>query len=129
MICVPRDEKNLADVERLVQREIPRIENPLAQGASDEAAKPTDDEKPKKTTRSRSRKPDETKTSTSSAKTDRPQHHEARSEKRDSGKSDNRSRKDSRGGRNNDRGGNKVVGLGDHTPEFIGLSFADRRDS
>jgi hypothetical protein len=42
----------------------------------------------------------------------------------------------SRGGRNNnsggndsrhnDRGGNRVVGLGDHTPSFIELSFADR---
>ncbi len=30
MICVPRDEKNLADIERLVQKEIPRIDNPVA---------------------------------------------------------------------------------------------------
>ena len=33
MICVPRDEKNLADIERLVQREIPRIDNPLQSAA------------------------------------------------------------------------------------------------
>ena len=33
-------------------------------------------------------------------------------------------------GRNDKRGGNdnRVVGLGDHTPEFIGLSFAERRE-
>ena len=30
MICIPRDEKNLADVERLISREIPRLDNPVA---------------------------------------------------------------------------------------------------
>ena len=37
--------------------------------------------------------------------------------------------KPSRGrGRNDKRGGNdnRVVGLGDHTPDFIGLSFRER---
>ncbi len=29
MICVPRDEKNLEDIERLVQTTIPRLDNPL----------------------------------------------------------------------------------------------------
>ena len=60
MICQPRDEKNFEDVERLVQKEIPRIENPLgkakpAEETSDAPAK--SDDKPKRT-RSRSRKPD-----------------------------------------------------------------------
>tara|TARA_R110002049_G_scaffold23545_3_gene83296 strand:- start:12273 stop:13886 length:1614 start_codon:yes stop_codon:yes gene_type:complete len=72
MICVPRDEKNLEDVERLVQRPIPRLDNPLG-GKADTpapaptASKPTDaapaadkqadaSEKPKRS-RSRSRKP------------------------------------------------------------------------
>ena len=32
MICVPKDEKNLEDIERLVQQEIPRIENSFKQG-------------------------------------------------------------------------------------------------
>ncbi|KZX93896.1 MULTISPECIES: DEAD/DEAH box helicase [unclassified Sulfitobacter] len=61
MICVPRDEKNLADVERLVQREIPRLENPLGGETAPEASQPTDDkpaEKPKRS-RSRSRKSDD----------------------------------------------------------------------
>ncbi|OAN94255.1 DEAD/DEAH box helicase [Sulfitobacter geojensis] len=63
MICVPRDEKNLADVERLVQHEIPRLENPLggAKVPAKEAEATTEDapksEKPKRT-RSRSRKSD-----------------------------------------------------------------------
>ncbi|MBM1687942.1 DEAD/DEAH box helicase [Sulfitobacter geojensis] len=63
MICVPRDEKNLADVERLVQHEIPRLENPLggAKAPAKEAEATTEDapksDKPKRT-RSRSRKSD-----------------------------------------------------------------------
>jgi len=34
MICVPRDERNLGDIERLVQKEIPRIDNPLNPGST-----------------------------------------------------------------------------------------------
>tara|TARA_R110002111_G_C5919418_1_gene365788 strand:+ start:1 stop:1053 length:1053 start_codon:yes stop_codon:yes gene_type:complete len=59
MICTSRDEKNLADVERLVQNEIPRLESPTGAPApapqSSDAA-PTAD-KPR--TRSRTRKPRE----------------------------------------------------------------------
>ncbi len=64
MICIPRDEKNLEDVERLVQKEIPRLENPLgdskpAETKAPASKKPVDEgntsEKPKRS-RSRSRK-------------------------------------------------------------------------
>jgi superfamily II DNA/RNA helicase len=70
MICTPRDEKNFENVERLVQKEIPRLEDPLG-GSSEAAPKPTADaasstpdattttDKPKRT-RSRSRKKPET---------------------------------------------------------------------
>ena len=62
MICTGRDEKNFADVERLVQSEIPRLESPL--GAVNPAPEGTDDAAPKSDkprTRSRTRKPrDET---------------------------------------------------------------------
>ncbi|WP_295313594.1 DEAD/DEAH box helicase [Roseobacter sp.] len=156
MICVPRDEKNLADIERLVQREIPRLANPLGSDApaSEEQTKAPDtgnDDKPKRS-RSRSRRkesPDIEKTGSQTAETGTPQQDtvaskpaEKPSEERrvsDDNAGDNQKR--SRGGRGrgrrndndrnngndrNDRGGNKVVGLGDHTPEFIGLSFKDR---
>ncbi|MBS1304191.1 DEAD/DEAH box helicase [Loktanella sp. SALINAS62] len=66
MICNPRDTKNLEDVERLVQREIPRLDNPMGTAPADEAAQTgsdapqpaakSADDKPKRT-RSRSRKP------------------------------------------------------------------------
>jgi superfamily II DNA/RNA helicase len=163
MICVPRDEKNLADVEHLVQREIPRLENPLGgtpavEEPQVEAAKPADEgEKPKRS-RSRSRRktdapkeaeakqetPQEAKApevepEQSTPQQSAPQQDDKKdnrppkrdNERRDNDKRDNnnRNRNDNRGGRGNDRGGNRVVGLGDHTPEFIELSFADRPDS
>ncbi|SMY07809.1 DEAD/DEAH box helicase [Flavimaricola marinus] len=62
MICVPRDEKNFDAIERLLQTEIPRLDNPLAN-----QPKPTGDveddgrgqsEKPARSrSRSRTRKP------------------------------------------------------------------------
>ncbi len=60
MICTGRDEKNFADVERLVNEEIPRLENPKGKTATPEAA--STDEAPKSEkprTRSRTRKPRE----------------------------------------------------------------------
>jgi superfamily II DNA/RNA helicase len=186
MICVPRDEKNLEDVERLVQREIPRLDNPLGgseakeapaaeaktadapAAKSDEAAK---SEKPKRTrTRSR-KKPDAAKvdaeqTETAQAdspKADKPDAKaDAKSDAKPQDKKSDKPAKESadkapaqkadaaqddkpnnrRGGRGghgdnnrndnnrqqNNRNDNRVVGLGDHTPEFIGLSFAERRE-
>merc|ERR1711969_398008 len=48
MICVPRDEKNLADVERLVQKEIPRLDNPLGGGNAPETQDAADEDAPAK---------------------------------------------------------------------------------
>ncbi len=176
MICVPRDEKNLADVERLVQREIPRLENPL--GGDKAAVAPTKDapkkdatpkpkaaqedapatEKPKRT-RSRSRKKedapkveaDAVKSDADNApkadaapevkaeKTPEPQTQAPEAKQQDDKPQQNR--RNERGGRGrgdnnrsdnnrnqNNRNDNKIVGLGEHTPEFIGLSFEERRD-
>lgn len=108
MICSPRDEKQFAAVEALIQKEIPRIENPV---------KPAE------------RKPRKAKTEEQS-----PEPSEARSDeapvKETNGKSQNQSR--SRGGRGG-RGGrgrdDNVVGMGDHMPSFIALSFDERRAS
>ncbi|MCX7559444.1 DEAD/DEAH box helicase [Sulfitobacter sp. F26204] len=170
MICTLRDEKNLADVERLVQREIPRLDNPLGGNATPDEVpeKKSADEsgaKPKRS-RSRSRKSDaapkaetpkaqeakaeapqkETgKDASKASETSRQVQSEQRSDKnnhdreakRDGGRDNKQGRNDNRGGRNDNRGGrgndrsqnHKVIGLGDHTPEFIELSFADRPDS
>ena len=147
MICVPRDEKNLADVESLVQKEIPRLENPLggAPAPAPAAEKPeASTEKPKRT-RSRSKKSDEAKPEERAAQTEekpqqeaavetpkiadapqadeKPKNNRGRNTKRNERGGDNNNRNK---GRNDNRGGPKVIGLGDHTPDFIGLSFEDR---
>lgn len=151
MICSSRDEKNLADVERLVQHEIPRHELSAQMNAEKadtvEENAPKGEDKPKKPSRSRSRKPKsspveavsptaptEPMVETAEQPTALPAENtqvpsEAKSEPRhqnqrrdNSGSSRNRS-----GGRRNDGGGNKVVGMGDHMPSFIALSFDDRR--
>ncbi|WP_299416557.1 DEAD/DEAH box helicase [uncultured Sulfitobacter sp.] len=198
MICTPRDEKNFEDVERLVQKEIPRLENPLgttpkSEAKSGEQAKAGEEaktDKPKRT-RSRSRKSDAPKseeaaapqtdapaevadapqskapkkappksnsramvapaddatpaqdtpapqaakasdTESDDAKPERNQPERDSSKQTKSDSASERRNSRSRGGRksgdNNDRGNNnnRVVGLGDHTPTFIELSFADR---
>ncbi len=102
MICVPRDEKNFDAIEKLIQKEIPRVENPLKIEAEPKAkAKPKDEDKPAR------------------AKSDR-------SDRSDRPKSEARSNGRSRGRRDDRDSGPKVVGLGEHTPSFIGLSFEER---
>ncbi|MFK7751988.1 MAG: DEAD/DEAH box helicase [Sedimentitalea sp.] len=125
MICVPRDERNLGDIERLVQREIPRLENPLATGAP-EPVVPTEDAPKKATSRSRSRSkspPKETPVVEVEA--------EAPKETVEAPREPNRSRSSSsRNSRSTSgHGGSKVVGMGDHMPSFIALSFEERRAS
>src|SRR5690554_3735640 len=77
MISVPKDEKNLAAIEELLQKPIPRLENPLGGKAGDTPAptKSASDDKPAKPRRApRSRaKPDEApKTSQDAAKSEAP---------------------------------------------------------
>ena len=135
MICVPRDEKNLEDIERLVEQPVPRLENPLKSGKTEVAPAEADatEEKPKRAPRSRSRsskKVEEPKVEEVVEAAPAPEAREAKPEPRpepkreqkprNEGRSDNRSR----GG-----GGNKTVGMGDHMPDFIAKSFEDRRAS
>jgi superfamily II DNA/RNA helicase len=126
MICVPRDEKNLDSIERLVEKPIPRIDNPLAASSSEKSepaktkteSKPKTEPKPKTKPESRSRKPVEPKQKAAD------QAKEATTTKTDSPKTETASR-----GRGRQSGGNnnKVVGMGNHLPSFIALSLDDRR--
>ncbi|MFQ6549051.1 DEAD/DEAH box helicase [Aestuariibius sp. 2305UL40-4] len=102
MICVPRDEKNLEDIEKLIEQPVPRLANPLG-GSS---AKPTAEEpavqeeaKPKRS-RSRSRrKPEETEAKPGPA----PQRSKPKEE--------------------------QTVGWGGDLPAFIAKSFEERMAS
>ncbi|MFW2587280.1 DEAD/DEAH box helicase [Sagittula sp. SSi028] len=125
-IVVPRDDKNFDGVEKLIQKEIPRLENPV------KSAKPvaaTDEDKPAKSTRSRSRTSSSSSRSSSSSSTKTSSEQKTSSTKSTSGKSTSKPEtKRSESSRSSDRrSGPSVLGMGDHMPEFIALSFDERR--
>ncbi|MFT6605110.1 MAG: superfamily II DNA/RNA helicase [Halocynthiibacter sp.] len=179
MICEPRDEKNFDAIEKLLARDIPRLDNPLVatkpkakadvkESAPKDAPKadaPTTEtavdaggdapvetsEKPKRSRtrggrgRNRSGSTEGAQTQDAApaaeAKTDvveassAPSEHTPKAEKpADAPRARNAKprgeKSEGRGGRG--RGGrddrNKVEGLGDHMPEFIALSFEERRE-
>ncbi len=128
MICIPRDEKNLEDIERLVGNKIPRLENPLASKSTPapEAPKDAASEKPKRTRRSRKPKADAPVEAKEAVETpaEQPKPEPQKRAPRE------RNRGGNKGNNNKGRGNqNKVVGMGDHMPDFIAKSFDDRRDS
>ncbi len=118
MICVPADERNLGDIERLIGKEIPRAENPLKDRAMPEAEAESD-AKPARSSRSRSRKPRDEKPRDDKPMDKAPEAKtEAKTETKDR---PSRSRGKGRGREE------EVVGMGDHLPGFIAMSFDDRR--
>jgi superfamily II DNA/RNA helicase len=125
MMAVPADDKLLAAIETLIGQPVPRAEAPwqpkdTRRKASEEDA--TEDKPKRGRGRSRSRKADDApkEQPVEEAQAEAPAKPE-RSEPRR--KSEPRQRSGG-GGR---RGGNQVVGMGDHMPDFIALSFAERR--
>ncbi len=157
MICTPRDEKNFEDVERLLQKEIPRLDNPMTPSSSGAADLPAGDgdndkaEAPKRT-RTRSRKPKQAATEEIAppapealpepqpaeekpaeaatpevVETDKPETARPADEKRGGDAPRGRSRRKPDDKNKAQSGnGNKVVGMGDHLPSFIALSFEER---
>ena len=132
MICNPRDEKNLAAIEALIQKPIPRVENPMGPTvpATDHAdAAPAG--KPARPQRSYSRgkggearpapEPALASDVMTKAEATLPDDttEKARHNERKGGGHSERGRRD--------HGGGKVVGMGDHLPSFIALSFEERR--
>ncbi|OUD08683.1 DEAD/DEAH box helicase [Marivivens niveibacter] len=115
MIVEPRDEKNFDAVEKLINKEIPRLDNPVK--APEPKQKPEDAdnaEKPKRTRtrRKKSGEPVAEATQEAAPKVEKqpeqkPRQSRGRSQRRD---------------RDND-----VIGMGDDAPAFIRLSFAERR--
>ena len=101
MICAKRDEKAFAAVEALIQKEITRLDIPAALLEEWAPKKKPAREKPSEPVQTSEPKPD-------------PSEKPAQQ---------NRRLRDRRG---ND---NTVVGMGDHMPSFIALSFEERRAS
>ena len=130
MICSTRDAKYFEAVEKLIEKEVPRLENPLGNapaptdGAEEETSAP---KAPRSRSRGRSKadKPAE-------AQAKEPAKTEARREeapKRDPKPQEKRETKqpERREPRQDRRDTNRVVGMGEDTPSFIRLSFDERR--
>ncbi|GAA6181010.1 DEAD/DEAH box helicase [Shimia sp. NS0008-38b] len=117
-ICTPRDEKQFDAVEALIQKEITRLENPVKSA-------PRKPRTPKQDTPKVEAKPAEPKVEAAQPK---PQ---SRQPKEDTRAREDSHSKSSRGrggrGRYDRRDDNKVVGMGDHMPGFIAMSFDERR--
>ncbi|SFD82297.1 DEAD/DEAH box helicase [Roseivivax sediminis] len=125
-ICAPKDEKNLEDVEKLLQKEIARLDDPgkpkkSAETKSDAEAAPQKTEEtaaePSKTVEKPAQTPKTAEKPATSAKP----------EKGSGGRSRSRGGSKDRG--KSDKDDNKVVGMGDHLPSFIAMSFEERRAS
>jgi ATP-dependent RNA helicase RhlE len=99
MICSKRDEKSFAAVEELLQKEITRLDVPAALLKEWTPKKKPAREKPAEPAKVTEQKVEIT---------ENPNHQ-------------NKRRRDRRGG------DNAVVGMGDHMPSFIALSFEERR--
>ncbi len=96
-ICSSRDEKALDAIEKLIQKEIPRVDNPVKEEPKAEKPKPEKKSKPAEVKKSEGKKDKAPKS------------------------------RDRDRGRRSDTGP-AVVGMGDHLPSFIALSFDERRE-
>jgi superfamily II DNA/RNA helicase len=135
MICVPRDEKNLDAIERLVQNTIPRLDNPSKGSAPRHAAAPdASDDRPQGRSRSRSRTPARNAapvadTPQADAPAATPPRAETAPKPAPKAAPKPAPRAEPKRGQDRSRGprGDHVVGMGDDTPSFILQSFDDRR--
>ncbi|MBE9635375.1 DEAD/DEAH box helicase [Salipiger mangrovisoli] len=137
-IIVPKDEKNFEAIETLIQKEIPRIDSPIRGTPASDAPVTQDEEKPAKRSRSRSRRSERGESAAApkleeaaAVETPTPTPTPAAEVAEVSPERDRapRTTDKSRGrGRKGDRE-TTVVGMGDHMPEFIALSFEQRRAS
>ena len=136
-LCSPRDEKALDAVEGLVQKEITRLENPVKPTPRKTATKEdATSDKPKPARRSRSKttaaKSEEPPVEAAAQTTEQqPQQAQDKPQRQAEKPADdtNKSGKSRSRGRRDDRRDDKVVGMGDHMPSFIALSFDERRAS
>ncbi|MEM6579317.1 MAG: C-terminal helicase domain-containing protein, partial [Pseudomonadota bacterium] len=128
-LCNPRDEKSLSAVENLIQKEIPRLENPLGMPAPAQSVSESESEEKrsaKSSRRGRGRKADKPQVDQSAAAPEQPEVAEETAadtaSTRSKAANENASR--SRKGRKGDQ-----VGMGDHLPSFIAKSFEERMAS
>ncbi|WP_281825909.1 DEAD/DEAH box helicase [Jannaschia rubra] len=120
-LSTPSDAKYLDAIRHLVKAEIPTGENPwTAPGGKAETQEPAAEEPRRTSSRTRSRsKP---KAEAPKDAPEAPREEPAPQSEAPAARPNNRSR-----GRRNGDSGPRVVGLGDHVPSFIEMSFEERR--
>jgi superfamily II DNA/RNA helicase len=146
MICVPKDEKNLDGIEKLIQKAVPRLESPVIDVRAPRAPAPERAERPRRERIPRERRePVEAAVPAEAPREEAPaprrdRRSEPRAERaaeprvdarpepraearRDEARPDE-PRRDRRG---DDHRGPRVIGMGDDTPSFILKSFDQRR--
>ena len=149
-LCLPRDEKNLDAIEKLVQQTIPRAEAPVvdarparsgeAEPRRDRPDRPERSERPDKDTRRRGeRRAEPAADAGAPAETrplpvsDRAQAAAPAAEPTDAAPVGGQARDRDRQRRDRDRGPrperpeDRVVGMGEDVPSFIRMSFEERR--
>ncbi|UWP91099.1 DEAD/DEAH box helicase [Aliiroseovarius crassostreae] len=130
MICEPRDEKNLDAVERLIEKEIPRIENPVPPEERKSRARKATDKKTDSPSKSESKSSKPSASSSVRSSKDSPASTAPSAPApKQSERYQSESRSSSRGRSNSGRRDNgRIMGMGDHTPDFIAKSFDERRE-
>ena len=113
-IAMPQDDKYLNGVESLLQMSIPRRESPY----QPEAGRPKRERKPKDEAPEAKADAPEPETEVETPAPSEPAEGKRNTRSRSRGK---------KGGGENRRGDDNVVGMGDHVPEFLTRSFLDRR--
>ncbi|MGH1413337.1 MAG: DEAD/DEAH box helicase [Pelagimonas sp.] len=126
-IVIPRDEKYFDAVEALIQKEIPRIENPVKPVERPTKPESAKSDKPVRERTERKAAPQRDSAEKPAENTSRSRSDEPRDTKNTRGRRNDKAKPENRrasGGRDN-----TIVGMGDHMPEFIALSFDERRAS
>jgi ATP-dependent RNA helicase RhlE len=144
MICVPRDEKNLDAIQKLLQKDIPLIDSPTSADAGSDQETRSDEKRPSRSRNRRSERRTAPDTKAARSEADQPETSEntanapsVASEPRAPENASQKTREPrkvrepkrsqrERGAQNDGRNDPKVVGLGDHMPSFIALSFKER---
>ena len=120
MICVPADEKLLDAIEKLIDKKIPSLEMPVAEESEPRA------ERPKRERRRKTEKPAEAAPETPVEEAPVVASEEISESAAEPAESRDRSRDRRDRGRGKE---NKVMGMGDHMPSFIAMSFEERKAS
>ena len=122
MIASSRDDKYLDAVEALVDKPIPRMDNPLkdAPAAETPASEKPSDDKPKRSRNRRKKDDGKAPEAREEKPAEKPQH--AEKPQRDEPAREDRKR----GGRARGKDRDEPAGIGDDVPAFLAQSFAER---